>query len=43
VEAALREGMSCIAIEREASYLPLIVARCRRPINLTFDFEGDTA
>jgi hypothetical protein len=39
VEAALREGMSCIAIEREADYLPLIVARCRRPIDLPFNFE----
>ena len=30
VEACLREGFSCIAIEREASYLPLIMHRVRK-------------
>lgn len=30
VEAALLEGMQCIAIEREADYLPLILSRLHR-------------
>lgn len=32
VEAALTEGFHCIAIEREATYMPLIEARMRRPM-----------
>ncbi len=31
-EAAVIEGFRCIAIEREESYLPLIVARLSKPI-----------
>ena len=31
VEACMREGFTCIAIEREAEYLPLIMQRIRRP------------
>jgi DNA modification methylase len=31
-EACVIEGMHCIAIEREADYLPLIVARLSKPI-----------
>jgi hypothetical protein len=39
VEAALTEGFHCIAIEREASYMPLIEARMRRPMQGSlFDF-----
>lgn len=30
VEACLREGFECVAIEREASYLPLILKRVRK-------------
>ncbi len=32
VEAAILEGFRCIAIEREADYLPLIVSRLFKPI-----------
>lgn len=40
-EAAIHEHMKCIAIEREADYLPLIVARLTKPIEIGFDFgEG---
>jgi len=31
-EACVIEGFRCIAIEREADYLPLIVARLTKPI-----------
>jgi DNA modification methylase len=31
VEACLREGFDCIAIEREPTYLPLILQRVRKP------------
>lgn len=41
VEAALSEGFKCIAIEREASYLPLIQARIARTSH-TLDF-GDAS
>lgn len=34
-EACLVEGMRCIAIEREATYLPLIVQRVTKPIEVT--------
>lgn len=39
VEAALTEGFNCIAIEREADYLPLIVSRLTKPIQTGFTFE----
>lgn len=31
-EACVIEGMRCIAVEREAAYLPLIVQRLGKPI-----------
>jgi DNA modification methylase len=31
VEAAVLEGFRCVAIEREADYLPLILARLASP------------
>lgn len=34
-EACVIEGFSCIAIEREADYLPLIVSRLTKPIQLS--------
>ena len=34
-EACVVEGLHCIAIEREADYLPLIVARLTKPIERT--------
>lgn len=37
-EACVHEHMGCIAIEREESYLPLIVQRLTKPIELGFDF-----
>lgn len=37
-EACVHEHMRCIAIEREAEYLPLIVARLTKPIAVGFDF-----
>ncbi|MGH3502973.1 MAG: DNA-methyltransferase, partial [Nocardioidaceae bacterium] len=43
VEACLLEGFGCIAIEREADYLPLIevrIARCRDPVR-ALELSGD--
>jgi site-specific DNA-methyltransferase (adenine-specific) len=40
-EACVLEHLRCIAIEREASYLPLIVARLTKPIAVGFDFEAE--
>jgi hypothetical protein len=40
VEACVLEGFDCIAIEREATYLPLIEKRIRKPHHVGFDF-GD--
>lgn len=37
-EACIHEHMRCIAIEREADYLPLITARLSKPIAVGFDF-----
>ena len=34
-EACVVEGFRCIAIEREADYLPLIVQRLAKPIERT--------
>jgi site-specific DNA-methyltransferase (adenine-specific) len=34
-EACVIEGFRCIAVEREADYLPLIVARLSKPIERT--------
>lgn len=39
-EACVIENKKCIAIEREADYLPLIVSRLTRPIEMTLDFGG---
>ncbi|AVO21670.1 methyltransferase [Mycobacterium phage MooMoo] len=40
-EACIHEHMRCITIEREADYLPLIVARLTKPMEVGFDFgEG---
>jgi len=39
-EACVHEHMQCIAIEREAAYLPLIVARLSKPMQVGFDFGG---
>ncbi|AKU45169.1 DNA methylase [Mycobacterium phage Girafales] len=41
-EACIHEHKRCITIEREADYLPLIVARLSKPIEVGFDF-GDAA
>ena len=41
-EACVIEGFRCIAIEREADYLPLIVQRLTKPIQPTL-FGGDFA
>lgn len=38
-EACIHEHTNCIAIEREADYLPLIVARLSKPMEVGFDFE----
>jgi DNA modification methylase len=38
VEAAVLEGFRCIAIEREADYLPLILKRIRKPHAVGLDF-----
>lgn len=41
-EACVLEGFRCIAIEREADYLPLITARLTKPLQLGLDL-GATA
>ena len=38
-EACIHEHIRCIAIERETDYLPLIVARLSKPMEIGFDFE----
>ncbi|MDO4243507.1 MAG: site-specific DNA-methyltransferase [Actinomyces sp.] len=43
VEAALAEGMRCVAIEREAQYLPLIRERVRRARDVPMDVWGGAA
>lgn len=40
-EACIHEHMKCIAIEREADYLPLIVSRLTKPIEVGFDFNAE--
>lgn len=37
-EACVVEGFQCIAIEKHADYLPLIVARLTKPIEMVLDF-----
>jgi len=37
-EACILEGFKCIAIEREADYLPLIIQRISKPLQVGFDF-----
>lgn len=41
-EACIHEHMKCIAIERETDYLPLIVKRLTKPIEIGFDFTTGT-
>lgn len=41
-EACIHEHLRCITVEREATYLPLIVARLSKPAQVGFNF-GDTA
>jgi site-specific DNA-methyltransferase (adenine-specific) len=38
-EACIHEHLKCIAIERETDYLPVIVARLTKPIEVGFDFN----
>ena len=38
-EACVLEGFRCIAIEREADYLPLIASRLDKPVQLGLNFE----
>ena len=40
-EACVIEGFKCIAIEREATYLPLIVQRLSKPIQVGLDFGSE--
>lgn len=40
-EACIHEHMRCITIEREADYLPLIMARLSKPMAVGFDFGAD--
>lgn len=39
-EACVIEGFRCIAIEREADYLPLITQRLTKPIQTALDLDG---
>jgi len=38
-EACILEGFKCIAIEREADYLPLIIQRISKPLQVGFDLR----
>ena len=38
-EACIIEGFRCVTIEREATYLPLIMARITKPLEPVLDFE----
>ncbi len=38
-EAVILEHMRAILIEKEADYMPLIVARLHKPMQVGFDFE----
>ena len=38
-EACVLEGFQCIAIEREADYLPFIRSRLDKPVQLGLNFE----
>lgn len=40
LEACLIEGFDVIGIERDETYLPLIVSRIRKPLQTAFDFGG---
>jgi DNA modification methylase len=42
-EAAIHEHKRAILIEREATYLPLIVARIHKPMQVGFDFNEGAA
>jgi DNA modification methylase len=42
-EACVIEGFKCIAIEREPDYLPLIVARLTKPIQVGLDFDTEAS
>jgi site-specific DNA-methyltransferase (adenine-specific) len=42
-EACILEGFQCIAIEREADYLPLIVQRISKPLQVGLDFDFGAA
>ena len=43
-EACILEGFKCIAIERETDYLPLIVQRLSKPLQITLGLNfGETA
>ena len=42
-EACALEGFRCIAIEREADYLPLVVQRLTKPIPVVLDLDGGVA
>lgn len=39
-EAAVHEHMRCITVEREPDYLPLIVNRLTKPMEIGFDFDS---
>lgn len=42
-EACVLEGFRCIAVEREAAYLPLITARLTKPLQPALDIFGGVA
>lgn len=42
-EACVLEHFRCITVEREADYLPLIVARLTKPLQVSLDFDGGAA
>lgn len=39
-ESCIHEHMRCITVEREADYLPLILSRLTKPIEVGFDFTA---
>jgi hypothetical protein len=42
-EACIHEHMRCITIEREAEYLPLVLARLSKPMEIGFNFGEEVS
>ncbi len=42
-EACIVEGFRCVTIERDATYLPLIAARLKKPLQPALDLFGEAS